>query len=146
MRLRIHLQTILLLLRTFSLLRRNPVEAFQAVLCPVTNVPSEQRLPLSEIVEAVDTILLFRIAGKLLFRTRCLKRSLILYWILRNEGYSAEVQLGFLRDTSVEDSLRGHAWITVDGNPIPDPWPEVQQLPFVPFYKINESILPLTDV
>jgi hypothetical protein len=54
----------------------------------------------------------------LMFRDTCLKRSLVLFHVLRKSGYDAQVIFG-VRNT--EFGLRGHAWLKVDGHIVNEP-------------------------
>jgi hypothetical protein len=43
---------------------------------------------------------------------RCLRRSLLLYWLLRARGEAAELLIGVRKDAG---TLQGHAWVEVQG-------------------------------
>lgn len=75
-------------------------------------------LPAEEVVAAAERVLSFRVFGRLLFRTRCLKRSLVLYRLLRVHGHPAVFHVGAPRDVG-KQTCRGHAWVTLEGRPLP---------------------------
>jgi hypothetical protein len=52
----------------------------------------------------------------------CLQRSLLLYRVLSRAGADPTLMVGFLRRNG---RIRGHAWVTVDGNPVIEPGPNV---------------------
>ncbi|MEK8023116.1 MAG: lasso peptide biosynthesis B2 protein [Candidatus Hydrogenedentota bacterium] len=87
------------------------------------------------IVEAADKILLYRIRGRLVFRTRCLKRTLVLYRLLRESGHPAVAHIGLGRG---EHGFDGHAWLTLHGRRIEDPT-FTPQRDFTPFLEIDET-------
>lgn len=99
-------------------------------------------LPVTTLVSAADRVLLFRIGGKLLFRTRCLKRTLVLFRLLRLCGHPAVAHLGLV--TTPDGARSGHAWLSVRGERIPDP-------DFAPhgaltaFYEIGDGVRALRD-
>lgn len=49
------------------------------------------------------------------WRHTCLRRSLVLYHLLRIEGRPVELCVGVRRDDA--DALAAHAWLAVDGQP-----------------------------
>lgn len=51
------------------------------------------------------------------FDRNCLQRSLLLYRTLGKAGARPQLVVGFRRDSR---GLRGHAWVTVDGQPVVD--------------------------
>jgi hypothetical protein len=51
-------------------------------------------------------------------RGNCLERSLVMYRYLSAAGADPELVVGMRRG---EDALRGHAWVSVHGNPIEEP-------------------------
>lgn len=101
--------------------------------------PREPRARLGDpnaLVATADSVLLFRIFGRLLFRTRCLKRTLVLYRLLRLYGHPAVAHIGLGRGANGFD---GHAWLTLDGQRIEDPT-FTPPRSFTPFLEIGETI------
>lgn len=47
----------------------------------------------------------------------CLTRSLLLDWMLRRRGFASELRIGV---RLVDDSLRAHAWVELNGTPLND--------------------------
>ena len=75
-------------------------------------------MAVDELVALADRLLLWRIFGRLLFRTRCYKRSLVLFRLLRLHGHDARAVIGIDREGP---GLVAHAWLTVDGRRLMDP-------------------------
>jgi hypothetical protein len=62
----------------------------------------------------------------------CLQRSLLLYRLLSRSGAAPKLMIGF-RQT--EGKVLGHAWVTVDGQPIME---DVTLLPFSPAFGFGQ--------
>ena len=45
----------------------------------------------------------------------CLRRSLLLWWILEQRGVSSDLRIGMIEGNG---SLVGHAWVEIDGEPV----------------------------
>lgn len=50
-----------------------------------------------------------------LYRATCLRQSLLLYWLLKQNGFDADLVLGARKDGG---ALEAHAWVEIDGAPI----------------------------
>ena len=118
-----------------------PARAFLLFKPSQAPTPSSNENVIESLIKEADGILLFRVFGKLLFRTRCLKRSLVLYRLLRSRGHDAVACVGFQR---VGDELRGHAWIKIGDKIIPDAQPNDN--PCITFYEIGEKCRALSGV
>jgi hypothetical protein len=76
-------------------------------------------LVIEKIVKYTDYILRFHwLAYK---NNACLKRSLVLFHFLRKYGIEVHICLGVkrvgaLRETNSENFLKGHAWLTYNGD------------------------------
>jgi hypothetical protein len=66
-------------------------------------------MKLSAIVEAA--------ARRRLGNATCLRRSLVLWYLLRKEGIESELRFGVRK---VSDEIIGHAWVEIDGSVIND--------------------------
>lgn len=62
------------------------------------------------------------------FRTNCLERSLVLWWLLRRNGLMADLKIGARKEA---DRFEAHAWVIFDGGVIGDTSDE--HLHFAPF-------------
>jgi len=62
------------------------------------------------------------------WRTNCLQRSLLLWWLLRRRGIAAELRIGVSRQT---DHFEAHAWVECEGVVLGDR-PDIHQT-FAPF-------------
>jgi hypothetical protein len=81
---------------------------------PIDSSPSPEiailrATDLSEIVETA--------ARKRLVNATCLRRSLVLWYLLRKEGIESELRFGVRK---VSDEIIGHAWVEIDGSVIND--------------------------
>lgn len=110
-----------------------PARAFRLY---TSSVAPHTLLSVQEIVDAADRILLQRVFGRLILRTRCLKRTLVLQRLLRRNGHDAIAWVGFDRSA---DRLDGHAWLTVGDERVPDP---VFAPPrdFTPFLRVSDRV------
>jgi hypothetical protein len=60
-------------------------------------------------------------------RADCLRRSLVLWWLLRRAGLPGELRLGVRKQ---DGQLEAHAWVELGGRPL-EVWAD--ERPFVPF-------------
>jgi Transglutaminase-like superfamily len=67
-------------------------------------------------------------ARNLPFRTNCLERSLVLWWLLRRRGIDAELRIGARKDAP---NFEAHAWVECNGRVINEPGET--HLHFTPF-------------
>jgi hypothetical protein len=115
-------------------MRLGPARAFEVFRpAPAAHAPHAD---LNTLVARADRVLLFRVFGRLLFRTRCYKRTLVLFRLLRLHGYDAIAWIGLDLDP---DGLSGHAWLTVDGARIVDPT-FTPPRDFTPFLSIGDRV------
>jgi len=118
---------------------RGPLAVF-AAWRPRRTRPDSQ--PIAALVARADRVLLFRMGGKLLFRTRCLKRTLVLFRLLRLYGHPAVAYIGLV--TTPDGARSGHAWLCVQGERIPDP-DFAPGGAFTAFYEIGDETNALRD-
>jgi hypothetical protein len=52
------------------------------------------------------------------FRASCLRRSLMLWWLMKRRGFECEIKIGGMKDT---DGFKAHAWVEWQGAVINDP-------------------------
>lgn len=62
------------------------------------------------------------------FRTNCLEKSLVLWWLLRARGIFADLRIGARKDA---DRFEAHAWVEFGGTALSGP--NDAHLHFVPF-------------
>ena len=60
-------------------------------------------------------VLVHRAAKNRLFGSNCLKRSLVLYWLLKRQGIDSDLRIGVGRKESV---FQAHAWIEYQQRPL----------------------------
>lgn len=136
-------------------LTRDPVVGFtkwrRTRPLPGAPVPGEPaggpRFDATSLIALADRVLLTRFGGRLVFRTRCLKRTLVVWRLLRAHGHDVVAVIGFDRDHIEADgqpTLAGHAWLELNGARIPDP---VFSPPrnFTPFLAISDTTRALND-
>jgi len=93
----------------FSLLQRGAISAVDAGDRPPGAAAAE--------VRRLDRLV--RIAARRhLYPMTCLRRSLVLQWLLRRAGIPAELKLGVRREG---DGIAAHAWIEYLGQPVGEP-------------------------
>jgi hypothetical protein len=68
----------------------------------------------------------------LIFRARCLERSLVLWWLLRRRRIPAELCIGASKQTG---NFEAHAWVELDGTVLDDS--EEARRHFIPFGAIS---------
>jgi len=130
---------ILTLLSPFVLLL-GPINAFRILgLKKISH--KKNYVDYDEIIAIADKILLFKIFGKLFFRTRCLKRTLVLHRILRSYGFDVKAIIGFDRE---RNGVAGHAWLMLNGKKISDPI-FTPQREFIPFVEIGAEVKKVKD-
>lgn len=115
-----------------------PASAFQK--WRRTRSPDITGVAADELIAIADEILLRRFAGRLIFRTRCLKRTLVIWRLLRAYGHDPHAVIGLDREGK---RLAGHAWIEIEGRRLADP---IFSPPrdFVPFLSIGDRTVALT--
>jgi hypothetical protein len=67
-------------------------------------------------------------ARNVFFGTNCLEQSLVLWWLLRRRGISAELRIGARKEFQ---RFEAHAWVEVDSAVLNDT--SAEHLHFVPF-------------
>jgi hypothetical protein len=67
-------------------------------------------------------------ARNVFFGTNCLEQSLVLWWLLRRRGISAELRIGARKEF---ERFEAHAWVEVDSAVLNDA--SAEHLQFIPF-------------
>ncbi len=73
---------------------------------PATPIPNHRKSP-TELARLVAIA-----ANKSPYRANCLKKALLLWWLLARRGIASEIQLGINRD---DNEFNAHAWVTLNG-------------------------------
>lgn len=103
------------------------VETLVKRMAPRTPSPADRRRP-----DRIDVIRrVVGTGGRLIVSANCLERSLVLYRLLSHAGAEPTLVLGVRRDGS---SLKGHAWVALDGAPF-----EVSKDEFTPVVTFGSS-------
>ncbi|MGA7917628.1 MAG: lasso peptide biosynthesis B2 protein [Candidatus Acidiferrales bacterium] len=69
-------------------------------------------------------------ARNVLFHTNCLEQSLVLWWLLRRRGITADLRIGARKES---ERFEAHAWVEIDSQVLNDAGAEHRH--FVPFEK-----------
>jgi hypothetical protein len=99
-----------------------------ARLAPPVNTTADQRTASQE--ESAELIARMEAAAarNVFFRTNCLEQSLVLWWLLRRRGISAELRIGARKEF---ERFEAHAWVEVDSAVLNNSG--VEHLHFIPF-------------
>src|SRR5271154_2404191 len=90
----------------------------------VTREPGESQKQSAELIARMAAAA----ARNLFFGTNCLEQSLVLWWLLRRLGISAELRIGARKEVG---RFEAHAWVEVDSVVLNDAGAEHRH--FVPF-------------
>lgn len=71
-----------------------------------------KRWDMSKVIRCVDFFFIWPIPP--FHPGLCLKRSLVLYKFLRENGIEVKINIGIKKETK---NIHGHAWLTLDGKP-----------------------------
>jgi len=52
------------------------------------------------------------------YSANCLKKALVIWWLLKREGITTELKIGVKKEA---DNLQAHAWVELNGTPLTDP-------------------------
>ena len=52
-------------------------------------------------------------ANHSIYRANCLKKSLVIYWLLRHYGITADLRIGVKKE---DCNLNAHSWVEINGN------------------------------
>lgn len=102
-------------------------DAFARLLVPASGPRDRGIEPETAIRSALLTLRLLARLRLRPWRNTCLYRSVLRCVLLREGGRAATLRIGATRGRDVADAVRAHAWVEVDGEPIPD-----EALPYTP--------------
>ena len=89
-------------------LRRTQNALARLLPTPVISQQSAERLP-----QVLATARMVRVAARLSTPwANCLKKSLVLWWLLRRQGISSNMRIGVRRE---QENFVAHAWVEYDG-------------------------------
>jgi Transglutaminase-like superfamily len=91
---------------------------------PVAREPGESQLQAAELIARMAAAS----ARNLFISTNCLEQSLVLWWLLRRRGISAELRIGARKEL---ERFEAHAWVELDSAVLNDSSAEHRH--FVPF-------------
>jgi len=103
------------------LLRRLSVPRLLQLLTPRARVGTPAGTERVERLVGYSNIILYRRFW--VYRPNCLKRSLLLYYFLRQAGYEVQLYLG-VQPTALDGEKGGHAWLMYRGEPFQEPQSE----------------------
>lgn len=75
---------------------------------PISSARDAELLDSARVVARLEE----SVARHLFFRTNCLERSLVLWWLLRVRGISADLRIGARKEA---DRFEAHAWVEFGG-------------------------------
>jgi hypothetical protein len=84
-----------------------------ARLAGAAGAPRSRGAPDDDVLAAYVSQLLYRLPPP--WRHTCLKRGVVLYWLLRRAGRPVALHIGVRRDGA--GALAAHAWLVKDGAP-----------------------------
>jgi hypothetical protein len=99
-----------------------------AHLSPSANTTARQQDALQRESAEVIARMAAAAARNVFFATNCLEQSLVLWWLLRRHGISAELRIGARKEFN---RFEAHAWVEVDSAALDNAGAE--HLHFVPF-------------
>jgi hypothetical protein len=76
-------------------------------------------------LEAAQLSMIVELAARRrLVNATCLRRSLVLWYLLRREGIDSELRIGVRKEA---EKIIGHAWVEIDGSVINDDVENIKQ-------------------
>jgi len=97
-------------------------------LTPAANTASRPRAASQSEPAKVIARMAAAAARNVFFGTNCLEQSLVLWWLLRRRGITAELRIGARKEF---ERFEAHAWVEVDSVVLNDT--SAEHLHFVPF-------------
>ena len=106
------LPIVALFLRLFGYRR---TKAFMA-----RSIPAETKLETPNVSEMYRARIIARMvgiaAGHGLYRASCLRKSLLLWWLLARRGIRSEIRIGVAKES--QEEFGAHAWVECGGEPL----------------------------
>lgn len=109
------------------LLRFSSVNFMLTVLTPRKN---KEQYPKSHIIRIVDYVDFVLNRCHFFSKKTCLKRSLVLYRLLRSFNCDVDIHIGVRNDRA---KINGHSWLTLNGQVFADSEEKIND--FVPIYR-----------
>ena len=79
---------------------------------PTGNLPEAKHLSEARVAARMVSVA----ARHGVYRTNCLKQSLVLWWLLGRRGISSEIKIGVNKEGA--GPLNAHAWVECGGHPL----------------------------
>jgi len=105
---------------------------------PKTSLLEEQKLQDGRIIARMVEVA----ANHGLYQANCLKKSLVLWWLLKRKGITTELKIGVGKDG---DDFCAHAWVELNGMPLTDPLTFLRTKSFDEMDMLSESCTQLSD-
>ena len=100
-------------LRLFGLKRTQQVMMYFTPAAPKTSQRKEEEVRYGQIVARMVSVA----ANHGLYRANCLKKSLVLWWLLKRKGIEADLHIGVQKKGELLDA---HSWVEISGNVLID--------------------------
>ncbi len=100
-------------LHLFGLKRTQQFMKYFAPNIPTTSLREEQKLHDGQIVARMVSVA----ANHGIYRANCLKKSLVLWWLLKRKGIEAGLHIGVQKEGEL---LNAHSWVDINGNVLID--------------------------
>jgi len=100
-------------LHLFGLKRTQQFMKYFTPATPKTSPRKEEELKYGQLVARMVSVA----ANHGLYRTNCLKKSLVLWWLLKRKGIEADLHIGVQKKGELLDA---HSWVDINGNVLID--------------------------
>ena len=100
-------------LHLFGLKRTQQFMKYFTPAAPKTSPRKEEELKYGQLVARMVSVA----AKHGLYRTNCLKKSLVLWWLLKRKGIEAGLHIGVQKEGEL---LNAHSWVDINGNVLID--------------------------
>jgi len=100
-------------LHLFGLKRTQQFMKYFTPAAPKTSPRKEEELRYGQMVARMASIA----ANHSIYRANCLKKSLVICWLLQRHGITADLRIGVKNEDRV---LNAHSWVEIDGNVLID--------------------------
>ncbi len=96
-------------LHLFGLKRTQQFMKYFTPAAPKTSPRKEEELKYGQLVARMVSVA----ANHGLYRANCLKKSLVLWWLLKRKGIEANLHIGVQKNGELLDA---HSWVEINGN------------------------------
>lgn len=108
------LQILTMLLLLPRRIRKSSLPDMLASIDPGITPRRRDRALLDKTVGFTDSLLRYRVFQRY---GKCLLRSLVLFRVLRRQGWPVEIHFGVRKTEERANDITGHSWLMLDGEP-----------------------------